>query len=102
MTETTDSTTATISVKVRAKPWTRTETLPDTVSIALPDGYVSAYYRKRNNLAVLRASDNSHYLVLNTSTGECARVHGTREASELMSAVRKGSATLNEHGKVGS
>lgn len=94
MTET-DSTTAVVTV--RAKPWTRVEALPDTVSIALPDGYVSAYYRKRNNLAVLRASDNSHYLVLNTSTGECARVHGTREASELMSAIRKGSATLNEH-----
>jgi hypothetical protein len=80
----------------RFKPWTRTEDLPE-VSVAMPSGYTPAYYRKRKNLAVLRAYDNSHYLVFNTASGESARVGGTREASELMSAVRRGLMTLEGH-----
>ena len=84
------------TTSTRFKPWTRTESLPE-LTVKIPSGYTPAYYRKRKNLAVLRASDNTHYLVFNTSTGESATVKGTREASELMSAVRKGVVTLDTY-----
>lgn len=85
--------TATAKAKTpsRAKPGTRTEKLPDLPrGVKLPAGYTPAYFRKRKTLAVLRAVNSEHYLIFNTSTGEKIQVTTTKEASQLMSAIRKG------------
>lgn len=77
---------------MRAKPNTRTEKLPSlSRGVKLPKGYTPAYFRKRKTLAVLRAVDSSHYLIFNTSTGEQMQVGSTKEASQTMSAIRRGS-----------
>ena len=76
---------------LRAKPGTRTETLPALArGVKLPAGYTPAYFRKRKTLAVLRADDSSHYLIFNTTTGEKMQVSDTKEASVTMSAIRRG------------
>ena len=78
-------------VVVRAKPYSRTEVLPDLPrGVKLPKGYTPAYFRKRKSLAVLRAADRSHYLVFNTATGQSLQVTSTEEASKTMSAIRRG------------
>lgn len=78
-------------VVVRAKPYSRTEVLPDLPrGVKLPKGYTAAYFRKRKSLAVLRAADRSHYLVFNTATGQSLQVSSTEEASKTMSAIRRG------------
>lgn len=75
----------------RARPGTRVETLPAlTRGVKLPKGYTPAYFRKRKTLAVLRPTDSSHYLIFNTSTGEQLQVASTKEASQLMSEIRRG------------
>lgn len=75
----------------RAKPGTRVESLPAlSRGVKLPKGYTPAYFRKRKTLAVLRPADSSHYLIFNTSTGEQVQVASTKEASQLMSEIRRG------------
>lgn len=76
---------------VRVKPYTRTESLPELgKGVKLPKNYEPAYFRKRKTLAVLRAVDKTHYLVFDTSTGKSIQVASTKEASQTMSAIRKG------------
>jgi hypothetical protein len=82
---------ATAKVVVRVKPYTRVEKLPELPKgVKLPSGYEPAYFRKRKTLAVLRATNKSHYLVFDTSTGKKIEVANTKEASRLMSEIRRG------------
>lgn len=76
---------------VRVKPYTRTEELPELgEGVNLPEGYTPAYFRKRKALAVLRAVDCTHYIVFDTSNGKSMQVANTKEASQTMSAIRRG------------
>jgi hypothetical protein len=80
---------------VRVKPYTRTEELPELgEGVNLPDGYTPAYFRKRKTLAVLRAVDCTHYIVFDTSSGKSMQVASTKEASQTMSAIRRGEKTF--------
>ena len=84
-------------VVVRAKPYQRTEDLPELPKgVKLPNGYTPAYFRKRKTLAVLRAADRSHYVIFNISTGEKMQVASTKEASQTMSAIRRGKKTFTK------
>ena len=86
-----DTMTAKTKSPARAKPGTRVEQLPSLArGVKLPNGYTPAYFRKRKTLAVLRAVDSSHYLIFNTTTGEKMQVPNTKEASQTMSAIRRG------------
>lgn len=83
--------TATAKKMLRAKPYTRVEKLPELPKgVKLPSGYEPAYFRKRKNLAVLRAANKSHYLIFQTTTGKKIEVASTEEASKLMSEIRRG------------
>jgi hypothetical protein len=62
--------------------------------VKLPSGYEPAYFRKRKTLAVLRAANRSHYLVFDISTGMKTQVANTKEASKLMSELRRGKKKL--------
>jgi hypothetical protein len=85
------ATPATAKTVVRVKPYTRVEKLPElSKGVKLPSGYEPAYFRKRKTLAVLRATNKSHYLVFDTSTGKKIEVANTKEASRLMSEIRRG------------
>ena len=80
-----------VAKPARTKPGTRVETLPPlSRGVKLPSGYTPAYFRKRKTLAVLRATNKSHYLVFDTSTGKKIEVANTKEASRLMSEIRRG------------
>lgn len=82
-------------VLVQTKPYTRVETLPTLPKgVKLPSGYEPAYFRKRKTLAVLRADNRSHYLVFDISTGMKTQVANTKEASILMSELRRGKKKL--------
>lgn len=82
-------------VLVQTKPYTRVETLPTLPKgVKLPSGYEPAYFRKRKTLAVLRAANRSHYLVFDISTGMKTQVANTKEASILMSELRRGKKKL--------
>jgi hypothetical protein len=86
---------ATKKVLVQTKPYTRVELLPALPKgVKLPSGYEPAYYRKRKTLAVLRATNRSHYLVFDTSTGKKIQVANTKEASVLMSELRRGTKSF--------
>jgi hypothetical protein len=87
--------TATKKKLVRVKPYTRTEQLPELgKGVKLPTGYEPAYFRKRKTLAVLRAVDKTGYIVFDVSTGNSIKVLTTKEASQTMSAIRRGEKTL--------
>lgn len=87
--------TASKKVLVQTKPYTRVETLPTLPKgVKLPSGYEPAYFRKRKTLAVLRAANRSHYLVFDISTGMKTQVANTKEASKLMSELRRGKKKL--------
>jgi hypothetical protein len=87
--------TASKKVLVQTKPYTRVETLPTLPKgVKLPSGYEPAYFRKRKTLAVLRAANRSHYLVFDISTGKKTQVANTKEASILMSELRRGKKKL--------
>jgi hypothetical protein len=80
---------------VRVKPYTRTESLPELgKGVKMPKSYEPAYFRKRKTLAVLRAVDKTHYLVFDTNTGKSIQVASTKEASQTMSAIRRGEKTF--------
>ena len=80
---------------VRVKPYTRIEQLPLLAKgVKLPKNYEAAYFRKRKTLAVLRALDKTHYLVFDTNTGKSIQVANTKEASQTMSAIRRGSKSF--------
>lgn len=80
---------------VRVKPYTRTEQLPQLAKgVKLPKNYEPAYFRKRKTLAVLRALDKTHYLVFDTNTGKSIQVANTKEASQTMSAIRRGTKSF--------
>lgn len=82
-------------VLVQTKPYTRVELLPALPKgVKLPSGYEPAYFRKRKTLAVLRAANRSHYLVFDISTGMKTQVANTKEASILMSELRRGKKKL--------
>jgi hypothetical protein len=84
-------------VTLRTKPYTRVEKLPELPKgVKLPSGYEPAYYRKRKTLAVLRAANRSHYLIFDTKTGKKFQVATTKEASVLMSEIRRGLKDLNK------
>ena len=86
---------ATKKVLVQTKPYTRVESLPALPKgVKLPSGYEPAYFRKRKTLAVLRAANRSHYLVFDTSTGKKIQVANTKEASKLMSELRRGTKSF--------
>jgi hypothetical protein len=93
--EKTTEPTATKKKLVRVKPYTRTEQLPELgKGVKLPNGYEPAYFRKRKTLAVLRATDKSHYVIFDVNTGNSMKVLTTKEASQTMSAIRRGEKTL--------
>jgi hypothetical protein len=86
-----------MSEKVKAAPKTRTESLPRLPEgVTVPSGYVPAYYRKRASLAVLRALDNSGYLVLEVQTGAIHKAATTRETSKLMAQIGRDIRTARE------
>lgn len=87
--------TATKKKLVRVKPYTRTESLPELgKGVRMPKNYEPAYFRKRKTLAVLRAVNKTHYLVFDTNTGKSIQVANTKEASQTMSAIRKGTKSF--------
>jgi hypothetical protein len=76
---------------------TRTEALPALAKgVKLPAGYVPAYFRKRNSLAVLRSKTDRAYLVFDISTGFSREVKNTKEASILMSKIAHHTAKLRK------
>jgi len=82
---------ATTKKVMRARPYTRVEKLPELPKgVKLPSGYEPAYFRKRKALAVLRATNKSHYLIFQTTTGKKIQVANTEEASKIMSEIRRG------------
>jgi len=76
----------------KTKPFTKVVELPEALLALVPDGYVAAYTRPRNDAAVLRnegAEDEERYAVSRLSTGEFLGFAGTtREAGAIMKAEK--------------
>lgn len=75
------------------KPFTKTIDLPEDLAALVPDGYVPAYERPRNDAVVLRNDElkggEDFYAVARRSTGEVvAYVGTTRDAGQVMKEMK--------------
>ena len=76
----------------RTKPFTKTIELPAEFAKLVPEGYVAAYERPRNDAVVLRnegAEEDERYAVMQRSTGKIVDlVPTTRDAGQVMKGMK--------------
>lgn len=74
------------------KPFTKVVELPTELAARVPDGYVAAYARLRQNAIVLRnedADEESRYAVMQALTGDIVDYAATtREAGQIMKGMK--------------